>query len=59
MKILIKFILSFLFCFTLNVYAQNTINTKELPYQKVKLNGFNHQVLGSAIMTYKDMIEML
>ncbi len=36
MKILIKFILSFLFCFALNVYAQNTTNTKELPYQKVK-----------------------
>ncbi|MDS7931123.1 TonB family protein [Acinetobacter sp. V102_4] len=36
MKILIKFILSFLFCFALNVYAQNTTNTKELPYQKIK-----------------------
>lgn len=25
-----------MFCFALNVYAQNTTNTKELPYQKVK-----------------------
>ena len=36
MKILIKFILSFLFCFALNTYAQEAGNFRELQYQKVK-----------------------
>lgn len=36
MKILIKFILSFLFCFALNTYAQEARNFKELQYQEVK-----------------------
>lgn len=36
MKILIKFILSFLFYFALNTYAQEAENFRELQYQKVK-----------------------
>lgn len=36
MKILIKFILSFLFYFALNTYAQEAGNFRELQYQKVK-----------------------
>lgn len=36
MKILIKFILSFLFYFALNTYAQEAGNFRELRYQKVK-----------------------
>lgn len=36
MKILIKFILSFLFCFELNTYAQKPESFKDLQYQKVK-----------------------
>lgn len=36
MKILIKFILSFLFYFALNSYAQEARNFRELRYQKVK-----------------------
>ena len=36
MKTLIKFILSFLFCFELNTYAQKPESFKDLQYQKVK-----------------------
>lgn len=36
MKTLIKFILSFLFCFELNTYAQKPESFKDLQYQKVE-----------------------